>query len=33
MQKHLPTLEKWDVQYLKESGKKVQLGSEPTNHE
>lgn len=27
MQKHLPTLEKWDAQYLKENGRKVQLGS------
>jgi len=27
MQKHLPALEKWDVQYLKENGRKVQLSS------
>ena len=27
MQKQLRTLEEWDVQYLKENGKKVQLGS------
>ena len=27
MKKHLPTLEEWDVQYLKDNGKKVQLGS------
>jgi hypothetical protein len=27
MEKHLSTLEKWDVQYLKENGEKVQLGS------
>lgn len=27
MQKYLTTLEKWDVQYLKDHGKKVRLGS------
>jgi hypothetical protein len=27
MQKHLGTLEAWDVQYLKDNGKKVQLGT------
>jgi hypothetical protein len=27
MEKHLPTLEQWDVQHLKENGKKVQLGT------
>jgi hypothetical protein len=27
MQKHLRTLEAWDVQYLKDNGNKVQLGS------
>jgi hypothetical protein len=27
LQKHLPTLAQWDVQYLKDNGKKVQLGS------
>ena len=27
MQTHLRTLEEWDVQYLKDKGKKVQLGS------
>jgi hypothetical protein len=27
MQKHLPTLEAWDVQHLKDNGKKVQLGT------
>jgi hypothetical protein len=26
MQKHLPMLKEWDVQYLKDNGKKVQLG-------
>jgi len=26
MQKHLPVLKEWDVQYLKNNGKKVQLG-------
>jgi len=27
MEKHLPTLEAWDVQFLKDNGEKVQLGS------
>ena len=27
MQKHLPTLKAWDVQYLKDNGEKVKLGS------
>lgn len=27
MEKHLPTLEGWDVQHLKDNGEKVQLGS------
>ena len=27
MEKHLPTLEAWDAQYLKENGKKVKLGT------
>jgi len=27
MEKHLPTLEAWDAQYLKDHGEKVQLGS------
>ena len=27
MEKHLPTLEQWDVQHLKDNGKKVQLGT------
>ncbi len=27
MEKHLPTLEGWDVQYLKANGEKVELGS------
>jgi len=27
MEKHLPTLEGWDVQYLREKGKKSQLGT------
>ena len=27
MEKHLPMLEAWDVQYLKDNGKKMTLGS------
>jgi hypothetical protein len=27
MEKHLPTLEKWDTQYLKANGEKVKLGT------
>ena len=27
MEKHLPTLEGWDAQFLKDNGEKVQLGS------
>ena len=27
MEKHLPTLEQWDVQHLRQHGKKVQLGT------
>jgi len=27
MEKHLPTLEQWDAQHLKDNGKKVQLGT------
>jgi hypothetical protein len=27
MERYLPTLEQWDVQYLKDNGKKVQLGT------
>jgi hypothetical protein len=27
MEKHLPTLEAWDAQYLKENGEKVKLGT------
>lgn len=27
MEKHLPTLERWDAQYLRENGEKVQLGT------
>jgi hypothetical protein len=27
MEKHLPTLEEWDTQYLKDNGEKVQLGA------
>ena len=27
LQKHLPTLERWDVRYLKANGARVQLGS------
>ncbi len=27
MEKHLPTLEAWDAQYLKENGEKKKLGT------
>jgi hypothetical protein len=27
MEKHLHTVERWDAQYLKDNGKKVQLGT------
>jgi len=32
MEKHLPTLEQWDVQYLKDNGQKVQLGGGAITH-
>ena len=31
MEKHLPTLEQWDVQHLKDNGQKVQLGGAITH--